>query len=368
MNANVIFISKGISEKGIIKEIETYLRINRNMNIHFAFVDEVSEAWQRLSDASYDLVILDMDTIEGPVMPVLEKFKKDYNVLVMVITSDLSEEIGILAMDNGADDIEYKPLRQIEFLMKLSNLVRMKVYQKKLEEEQGILKQFVSEEIADHVINEQSSMGIKTYATILFFDIQGSTSLAETESPLYVATLLNDVINRVIDLIYKNLGSVNNIIGDGIIATFGYPVVYEYDAIRAVNCIHDIRELFASQPFDRPLGYGVGVATGAVFSGNIGNYRKMANPVLGDPVNLASRLQGLTRRAGVDALIDETTREAAAAYIRARHFRGKVKGKKDMVDCYWPAYIDVHAIGQNLEDSNKTINSNISDIGEIEYF
>ena len=374
MKASILFISQSVTEKGLIKEIEAYLRINRNMAIHFKLVDEMAEAYNRLAETKYDLIILDMDILTGPVMATLTKIKEKSEAVLMVITDDISEETGILALENGADDIEYKPLRQIEFLLKVSNLVRMHVYQSRLEEEKDILKQFVSEEIADHVINEQSSSGIKTFASIMFFDIRNSTMLAETVSPFELANLLNDVINDVIDIIYKNLGSVNNILGDGILATFGYPVVYDHDAVRAVRCIHDIRHLFATKEFSIPIQYGVGVTTGSMFSGNIGNSHKMSNTVLGDPVNLAARLQEMTKRATkasgspIDAFIDEMTYESAKAYLTVQRYKGHVRGKAEHVQVFYPNTIDITAIDNDLKATNEIINNNISEIGDVDFF
>lgn len=368
MDARILFISKDIVQKGLMKEIETYLRVNRNMNITFDIAGDEDAGLNRVSNLRYDLIILDFDILEVAPMQILKKIKESSKAVIMVLTSDVSEETGILALENGADDIQYKPLRQIEFLLKVSNLVRMRVYQDRLVEEKGILKQFVSEEIADHVMSETSATGIKTYATVLFFDIRNSTALAETVSPLELAEHFNKVMNLVIDIIYKNMGSVNNILGDGILATFGYPVVYDLDVVRAVRCIYEIRRNFQIEEFAMPVGYGIGVTTGAMFSGNIGNSHKMTCTVLGDTVNTASRLQNMTKKAHVDALIDQTTYQTVEKYVKVKKYQAKVRGKAGLVNMYFPEHVDIDLIDLDLQSANEVINSNISDIGEVEFF
>jgi len=367
MSKSALFISSNMTEKGIIKEFETYLRVNRGMDIRFDIVNDTDTAFKVLNKSAYDLVMIDLDEVTVSPNYVLNKIKSLSSSVLLALTSDLNEETGIFALENGADDIIYKPIRHIEFWIKVSNLVKMRSYQEQLEEEKGILKKFVSEEIAEHVMKNEQSNAIKTYATVLFFDIRDSTALAETISPLELADLLNDIMNHVIDVIYKNLGSVNNILGDGILATFGYPVVYDFDAVRAVQCIQDIRVLFETHKFSRPIRYGIGVTTGAMFSGNIGNSHKMSCTVLGDSVNTASRLENLTKKAEVDSLIDETTYQAASKYIKVKKFRSKVRGKADLLNSYHPIEIDTELMSKDLAASNEVINTNIAGIGDIEY-
>ena len=368
MDANVLFITRDAAQKGLMNEVVTFLRVNRNMNIGFDIVDDEDSGYNRVGSIDYQLIILDLDIINGPGFMVLEQFKTLSKAILMVITSDLSEDTGLLSLENGADDIEYKPLRQIEFLLKISNLLKIRIYQDRLVQEKTILKKFVSEEIADHVMSEKSTNGIKTYATILFFDLRNSTAMAESISPFELADHLNTVMNLVINIIYKNYGSVNNIMGDGILATFGYPVVYDLDALRAIRCIHEIRSIFQSQSFAFPTRYGIGVATGSMFSGNIGNSHKMTCTVLGDIVNTASRLQNLTKKAQVDSLIDQTTWQSVEKYIGVQKFKGKARGKASWMSMYHPREIDIDTIDSNLKFSNDTINHNLSDIGGIDFF
>ncbi|MDH4199077.1 MAG: hypothetical protein OEV66_01735 [Spirochaetia bacterium] len=368
MEAAALFITQDMTQRGLLKEIEAYLRINQKMNIRFDIISDENEGFTKISNAHYDLIILDIDILQLPAIEVLQNLKKLTTAILMVLTTDMSEDTGILALENGADDIQYKPLRQIEFLMKISNLIRMRLYQDRLVEEKGILKKFVSEEIAEHIINEKTNNGIKTYATILFFDIRNSTALAETVSPFELAEHFNDVMNLVIDIIYQNMGSVNNILGDGILATFGYPVVYDYDSIRAIKCVHDIRTAFQTHKFSIPIQYGLGITTGSMFSGNIGNSHKMTCTVLGDIVNTASRLQNLTKKAHVDCLLDQTTYESARSYIHVNKFQSKIRGKTGLINIYHPNAIDIALINLDLKSTNETINRNIADIGDVDFF
>ncbi|MDH4263169.1 MAG: hypothetical protein OEV78_09020 [Spirochaetia bacterium] len=368
MEAAVLFITREISQKGLVKEIETFLRVNRNVNIRFDLVDDENEAYIKISACSHDLIILDFDALSVSPLIVLEKIKLVSKAIIMVVTGDMSEDTGILSLENGADDIQYKPLRQIEFLLKISNLIKMQVFQNRLIEEKGILKKFVSEEIADHIMSENSTNGIKTYATILFFDLRDSTAMAESISPFELADHLNEVMNHVIDIVYQNFGSVNNILGDGILATFGYPVVYDFDSLRAIRCIYQIRNLIETHKFAFPVRCGIGVTTGAMFSGNIGNSHKMTCTVLGDIVNTASRLQNLTKKAQVDSLIDQTTWQSVEKYVTVQKFKGRARGKAGWIHMYHPKKIDIEMIDMYLKSTNEMIGHNISGIGEIDFF
>ena len=117
------------------------------------------------------------------------------------------------------------------------------------------------------------------------------------------------------DLIFDHNGSVNELLGDGILATFGCPDPTGRDAANAVEAARSIRKLMKTynerylppELQEDGVRYGMGIATGKIFAGNIGSFQRLKYAVMGDPVNTAARIQDLTKEKNVDLLIDENT-------------------------------------------------------------
>jgi class 3 adenylate cyclase len=208
----------------------------------------------------------------------------------------------------------------------------------------GVLSRYFSDDITQKILTDEVEVdfgGRLTDATILFFDIRNSTEIAESIPPSQFAELLSDVLTDVMDLVYGNRGSVNKLLGDGLMATFGCPVASEDYTLSAARTALQIIEYLKSfndvKPdyLRSPLNAGVGIATGRVFAGNIGSVRRMEYAVLGDAVNVSSRLEALTKTAGVPILIDGNTRHALGGRIRAKRVQfDSVRGKNLLVEIY----------------------------------
>ncbi len=267
------------------------------------------------------------------------------DIMVLLMTADTSKETAIEGLASGALDIIFKPIRSIELALKIANLINgkdrhTKLFQAKtqLEQEKESLARFFSSDVMEQILKRKDFAeigGIDAYATMLFFDLRHSTALAETLGPSQFADLLSQVLENVTNIIYRHFGSVNKFLGDGILATFGTPVVYTNDALHAVHCSMDILKFLDEfnqnipEYLNGPISCGIGVATGKVFAGNIGSKHRMEYTVLGDAVNIAARLQSLTREASGCVLIDENTYAEASEYINAEkmnfsHIRGRI--------------------------------------------
>lgn len=269
----------------------------------------------------------------------------DNDIMVLLSTSDTSRETAIRGLASGAIDIIFKPTRSIELALKIAHLLNIRESQQKLhmaniqlEKEKESLSRFFSNDLMEQILKKKDFAeigGIDTYATMLFFDLRGSTSMAEYLGPVKFADLLSKVLENVTNIIYKNFGSVNKFLGDGILATFGTPVVYSNDALHSIQCAIEILQYL--DDFNRNLpdymvsdiAAGIGIATGKVFAGNIGSKHRMEYTVLGDPVNIASRLQSLTKENDSDILIDENTFIETSDYVIAEkndfsHIRGRM--------------------------------------------
>jgi adenylate cyclase len=177
--------------------------------------------------------------------------------------------------------------------------------------------------------------------TIMFSDIRGFTSLSEGLTADELVTLLNEYLGEMTDILFKRWGTLDKYIGDAIMAFWGSPFPQEDHAQRACSAALDmfsrLEELNAKWREDgRPtLAVGVGLNTGLVNVGNMGSERRLAWTVMGDNVNLASRLEGLTKEYGVRLVVSESTWQQVSAHFVGRELdRIRVKGKQRPVGIY----------------------------------
>jgi adenylate cyclase len=201
---------------------------------------------------------------------------------------------------------------------------------------------YMTEEVLEHVLAGEVELGGKTLElTILFCDLRDFTTLSEKKTAQQIVALLNEYFTHMVDCVMAEGGVVDKYIGDNIMAVFGAPVTRPDDAKRAVRAAIRMRQAlaklndsFVERGMDR-LRFGIGLHSGEVVAGNIGSSRRMEYTVIGDAVNLASRLESKTKELGTDILISEATRERLDATI-ATELIGEVhvKGRAQPVQIY----------------------------------
>lgn len=204
-----------------------------------------------------------------------------------------------------------------------------------------LLDKNVSPEVAAQLMRDGSGLGgEEREVTVLFADLQGFTTLSEKMPPRDVVALLNRYLDRMTEAIEAEEGVIDKFIGDEVMALFGAPVAGENSARRAIRAALGMRRRLAElnaefaaegQP---PLAFGIGINTARVIAGNIGSSRRLNYSVVGDGVNLASRLQSLTRHVDyqTDLIISQSTWEAATpmAGVQARDLGNvTVKGRAE---------------------------------------
>ena len=202
------------------------------------------------------------------------------------------------------------------------------------------MARYVDSAVADRLLSSDAeALGGKAgIATVLFSDVRSFTPLTESLGPQATVALLNDYFTTMVECLEDEGGMLDKFIGDEIMAIFGVPFARDDDADSAVRCgVEMMRGLRAFNQArvgtDAPeLKIGIGINTGDVFSGNIGSPRRMDFTVMGDGVNLASRLEGLTKQYAAEFLISEFTLAALKSTFRTREVdRVIVKGKTQPV-------------------------------------
>ena len=198
---------------------------------------------------------------------------------------------------------------------------------------------FVSREIADAVLSGRIPLaGERREVTILFQDIRGFTSISERSDPADLVDMLNRFLTQMVAAVEAEGGVIRQFTGDGVMALFGAPVAHADDPDRAVRAaLGMLRRLEGLNVQLRstgaaPLRIGVGVHTGEVVVGKIGPDERIEYSVVGDAVNLASRIEGLTKEMNATLLISDTTAARLdAAFTLGRRAVVPIRGKEKPV-------------------------------------
>jgi class 3 adenylate cyclase len=290
------------------------------------------------------------------------------NDLSKRVRVEYDDEVGYLStwFNRMVGDLEsaYNEVKQYAYKTALARNME-EMAKKKEERIRHIFQKYVPGEVIDEVLKAKGDkllIGKKQFATILFSDIRSFTSIAERLTAEELVTSLNTYFNVMVGIIMEHKGIIDKFIGDAIMALFGAPVQYGDDPGQAVktglSMIHALKGFNKNQArIGRPVfKIGIGLNTGDVVVGNIGSNQKLEYTCIGDAVNLASRLEGLTKVYGVPIIISEYTLEAAGAGIRARELDAvRVKGKNQPVKIYEPYDHALVGINEGYETFNEAI-------------
>jgi len=209
----------------------------------------------------------------------------------------------------------------------------------------NVFAKFVPREIIDDLVERGTEdaylTGEKREVAVLFSDIRSFTTISENNSAENVVGFLNGFFNIMVGIIKEHGGTIDKFIGDAILAIFGAPKSYPDNALRAVRAA---REMIAALPSvdlgalalpDEGFGIGVGIHEGVAVVGNIGSAEKFDYTVIGDTVNLASRLEGLTKHYHKPILVSEAVAGKIddAAFLRLAD-TVRVKGRDRPTEIY----------------------------------
>ncbi|MFH2140097.1 MAG: adenylate/guanylate cyclase domain-containing protein [Pseudomonadota bacterium] len=209
----------------------------------------------------------------------------------------------------------------------------------------GLFGQYVPGELVDEMAKRPESVsmeGDSREMTILFSDVRSFTTISEGLDPKELSQLMNEFLTPLSRVIYKQRGTIDKYMGDCIMAFWGAPLPDPDHAHHAVLAGMEMqRALNELQPQFKVKGWpeihiGVGVNTGRVSVGNMGSEVRVAYTVMGDAVNLASRLEGITKEYGVLMLVGETTKQATPQIVYREVDMVRVKGKEHPVAIFEP--------------------------------
>jgi len=205
-----------------------------------------------------------------------------------------------------------------------------------------LLNIYVSPEVAQEALTHGTKLGGELIeCTVLFSDIRGFTSISESLPPDELMSLLNRYMSMMVEVIVTNGGMVNKFGGDTLLAIFGTPLNpadnHAEQAVLSAQAMFKALGVFNQKENSRHLQIGIGIATGAVVAGNIGGRERIEYTVIGDTVNLASRLEGKTKEVDGNTLISAETYKQASQTItlQAEYLSNiSVKGKKETFGVY----------------------------------
>lgn len=258
------------------------------------------------------------------------------------------ELVGLLHLENrdtakafSKDDLELVASVASQAAVAVANS-KLLAKVKEESEHRANLSRYLAPELVEQLLDGKINLEMKgatCQVTVLFSDLRGFTAMSEKMTSREVFRTLNEYFQRMVDVILEFGGSIDKFMGDAIMAVWGIPTPQENDTTQAVAAAIKMQQVLKSFNLEReqagrpPIHMGVGINSGPALAGNLGARQRMEYTVIGDNVNLASRLEGLTSAGQI--LISETTMALVRQSVDAEELPPvKVKGKQHPVKVF----------------------------------
>ena len=319
------------------------------------YVVEMAEGGQQaldmLAESPFDLILLDvmMPGISGiDVLRAVRQTKSRADLpIIMATAKDQSDDI-VEALKLGANDYVTKPIDFPVCLARVQSQLALKRAQDQvkrlnvgLARRNDLIKatfgRYLSDEVVDQILEAPGGArlgGDKRTVTILMSDLRGFSALSERLPPEQVVRIINNYLAAMTEVIKKHKGTIDEFIGDAILAIFGAPVGREDDAKRATACAIEMQlAMHAVNEYNRKnelpeIEMGIALHTGEVIVGNIGSEQRAKYGVVGTAVNLTSRIETYTI-GGQILISDATYRAAGNSVVVGGQMAVKAKGLKE---------------------------------------
>lgn len=238
---------------------------------------------------------------------------------------------------NGIITVVTLPLLLVSFLYVFMTFYRYFVEERGKKELKSTFQKYVSPSIVNEILSDPSNIelgGRKMNLTVFFSDVRGFTTISEKLDPRALSDLLNSYLTPMTELVFENKGTLDKYMGDAIMAFFGAPISYKDHAKFACRCaLQSVDKLFELQKEYEKKGLplidlGIGLNTGEVSVGNMGSDTVRNYTIMGDAVNLGSRLEGINKQYGTRIIMSEFTYQDVKDDFVAREVDWvRVKGK-----------------------------------------
>lgn len=216
--------------------------------------------------------------------------------------------------------------------------------ERKKKELKQTFSKYVSPAVVDEILKAPDNLklgGRKQRMTVFFSDLRGFTTISEKLSPTELSNLLNRYLTPMTEIVFENKGTLDKYMGDAIMAFFGAPIADDAHPKQACRCalksmekLKELQAQFKAENFPH-IDIGIGINTGEMSVGNMGSNIVQNYTVMGDSVNLGSRLEGINKEYGTHIIISEfTNEEVKDAFVTRELDRVKVKGKNEPVRIY----------------------------------
>jgi adenylate cyclase len=313
-------------------------------------------ALSMIEEQPVDLILLDIMMPDVSGLEVLQIVRRTRSVsdlpIIMATAMGASEDV-VKALAQGANDYVTKPLDFPVVLARVRAQLTLKRQRDQIQELaedlevrnrfiQNTFGRYLSDEVVAGLLESPEGLrlgGESRRVTILMSDLRGFTAVSERLGPEQVVRMLNTYLGAMADVILRYNGTIDEFIGDAILALFGAPVAREDDAQRAVACALEMQQTMeevncinAAEGLPH-LEMGVAVHTGEVVVGNIGSQKRTKYGIVGPPVNFAGRIESYT--VGGQVLVSEATlREAGPIVSVGERILIKAKGSREPLAVY----------------------------------